>query len=205
MSEPLLMPFQDQPFNADVYVCVEFLKLKKEFDVKTAIETGSCLYSTTKWLGENFETVYTVEINHSYAIHGYPKVERMPNVVAKLQDSVSFLKELNLSGSCIFFLDAHWNDFCPLQEELEVIANMKGIEPPVIVIHDFFTGNEELGYDSYLNQPFNYDWIKPKIELIENNFNCKYTHYFNTDSIGAKRGLIYIKPIKKENDTNYSI
>jgi hypothetical protein len=205
MSEPLLMPFQDQPFNADVYVCVEFLKLKKQYDVKTAIETGSCLFSTTKWLGENFESVYTAEINHSYAVHGYHRVEKMPNVVAKIQDSVSFLKELTLLGSCIFFLDAHWNDFCPLQDELDVIANMKGIEPPVIVIHDFYTGNEELGYDSYLNQRFDYEWIKEKIDLIAKNMDCEYTYYYNTDSIGAKRGLIYITPQKKQNDTNYSI
>jgi hypothetical protein len=48
MSEAILMPFQDEPFNGDPYVQVEFLNLKDRFSVMNVIETGSCLFTTLK-------------------------------------------------------------------------------------------------------------------------------------------------------------
>ena len=48
MSAPLLMPFQDLPFNGDSFVCREFLKIKEQLGITVAVETGSCMYSTTE-------------------------------------------------------------------------------------------------------------------------------------------------------------
>lgn len=199
MSEPILMPYQSLPFNGDTYICQEFLKLKKEFNLNVALETGSCLYSTTKWLGENFERVYTVEINHDYAKHGYHKVKDMANVKTDISDSVFWLErvittELKDEDRCIFFLDAHWGDFCPLQSELNKISLINTNQPPVIAIHDFYTGNEELGYDSYKGQPFVYEWLKPHFDYISHVTDCEYKHYYNTVAEGAKRGIIYLTP-----------
>jgi len=203
MSEPVLMPFQSLPFNGDNYICNEFLKLKKQFGINTAIETGSCLYSTTKWLGDNFEKVYTVEINHDYAKHGYHKVENMPNVHAKIDSSVNWLNNLmsdviTKEDSCIFFLDAHWGDFCPLLGEIQAIAKIRSEFPPVITIHDFYTGNPSLGYDKYKGHPFNYDFIKPSLDMVQSALNCEYEYYFNTESEGARRGIIYLTPKQKD-------
>ena len=63
MSVPILMPFQDLPFNGDSFVCKEFLKIKEQLGITVAVETGSCMYSTTKWLGENFNRVHTTELS----------------------------------------------------------------------------------------------------------------------------------------------
>ena len=138
MSEPILMPFQDHPFNGDIFICNEFINLKEKFKITTAIETGSCVYSTTKWLGLNFNEVFTVEVNKDFAVWGRDKIEGMPHVGAFIQDSVEFLKALPPKENAIFFLDAHWGDFCPLLSELEVIAKYKN---PVIAIHDFKVPN----------------------------------------------------------------
>ena len=48
MSEFNLMPFQDLPFNGDFQTETEFLKLRDKFNIKIAIETGSCLFTTSK-------------------------------------------------------------------------------------------------------------------------------------------------------------
>lgn len=198
MGEPILMPFQDLPFNGDVFVCKEFLSLKKKYEINTAIETGSCLFSTTKWLGDNFENVQTVEINEEYAQHGRHKIGS--NVNSVIGDSVEFIKDLKLKNNetVLFFLDAHWGNHCPLIEELECIRDLAKkyelLKPPVIVIHDFFTGNPEFGWDEYNGQIFNWEWIEPKIKEIEKEFGFEYEHYFNFEAIGAKRGLIYITP-----------
>lgn len=194
-----LMPFQEEPFNGDTFICEEFLKLKQIHSITTAIETGSCLYSTTKWLGENFDKVLTVEVNKEFADHGSEKIKHLLNVGAFIDDSVLFLHktlpDIPTDESVILFLDAHWNDNCPLLQELSAINLLNTKKPPVIAIHDFYTGNPELGFDSYGGQPFVWDWISPYIQVLENKFGCYYHHFFNTQATGAKRGIVYIQPL----------
>lgn len=192
-----LMPFQDEPFNGDTFICEEFLKLKEQFNITCAVETGSCLYSTTKWLGENFDQVYTVEIFEDFAKIGEHKVADMPNVHRAIGDSIHWLPVLSNkleNESCIFFLDAHWGNVCPLKDELKAIANLNLSVPPVIAIHDFYTGDPELGWDEYNGQPFTIAWIQDMIDLLNTNYKEEYQHFFNTEAKGAKRGIIYIHP-----------
>lgn len=197
-KEPVLMPFQDQPFNGDTFVCSEFLKLKEKFLITTAIETGSCLFSTTAWLANNFEEVHTVEINEDFAKHGRWKIADKKNVFSKIGDSVHFLNVLlgEEQGRCIFFLDAHWNSFCPLLDELTAISNINTeMKPPIIVIHDFKVPDEpNLGFDSIHGQPFEFEWIKPYVDAIYGEGN--YDYYYNSDATSTeiKRGVIYITP-----------
>lgn len=192
MSEPILMPFQSLPFNGDTFICEEFLNLKEKFNIKTVIETGSCVYSTTKWLGLNFKEVYTVEVNEDFAVWGREKIEGMPHVGAFIRDSVGFLKDLPAKENAMFFLDAHWGDFCPLLSELEVIAKY---ENPVIAIHDFKVPNEPtLGYDSINGQAFDFEWIKPSLEAIYGVDGYDYYYNSNEKSTEIKRGIIYITP-----------
>lgn len=201
MSEPILMPFQHLPFNGDTFVCNEFLRLKKLFDINVAVETGSCLYSTTKWLGENFDNVYTVEINADFAKYGSHKVLDMNNVNHTVgMSSINFIKEvlseaISDSDRCLYFLDAHWGNECPLLGELEGISKIKTHQKPVIIIHDFKVPDEpNLGFDDIHGQPFEYGWIKPYLEAIYGLGG--YDYYYNNDSTSTeiKRGLIYIVP-----------
>ena len=193
------MPFQDMPFNGDGYICQQFLKLKNKFDLNVAVETGSCLYSTTVWLGDNFERVYTVEINPEYAKHGISKIAGKYNILPTIGiDSVQWIKtmlkeSIRPDDFCIFFLDAHWEEHCPLLEELDAICEIE-MQAPVIAIHDFYTGDEQHGYDSYNGNRFDYDFIKEKISNLEKAFDCKYEYFYNTLTEGAKRGIIYITP-----------
>lgn len=203
MSTPILMPFQDQPFNGDVFVCEEFLALKKQYNLNAAVETGSCLYSTTLWLSENFEKVFTVEINPEYAKHGVAKVTGKDNVKAVIgADSVDFIKteltpDLTEEDRVIFFLDAHWGNNCPLLDELGAISLLKLNQPPLIVIHDFCNPSDNsLGYDSYNGQPFVYEWIQDSVEMLAQSFRTNYKHFYNTEATGARRGVVYIYPEK---------
>lgn len=191
-----LMPFQNLPFNGDTFICKEFLKLKEEYSINVAVETGSCLYSTTAWLGENFDKVFTVEINYEFAKRGIDKVLHLPNVSTEINNSVEFLKniKLNETDRPIYFLDAHWGQHCPLMDELVIITQIKTL-PPVITIHDFYTENEKFGWDEYNGQRFDWEWIKSKIDLLKEAHSCDYKYYFNTEAQGAMRGIIYIVPL----------
>ena len=198
-----LMPHQFEAFNGDFIICSEFRNLKHIYNLNTAIETGSCFYSTTKWLGLVFEKVYTVESNAEYANYGrtwsVDPLQGLNNVTADIDDSVRWLHKrinhtLQPTDRCIFYLDAHWEQSCPLLQELDAISNIKTIEPPIIAIHDFYTGNPELGYDTYNGQRFDWEWIRPSIENIEKALGTTYNHFYNQFALGAKRGIIYIIP-----------
>jgi len=200
MSAAILMPFLDLPFNGDSFVCKEFLKIKERLGITVAVETGSCMYSTTEWFGKNFDRVHTAEINADYAIHGQHKIADMSNVHPEIKDSVVFLKDLmnrlSKQDRVLYFLDAHWGHHCPLIEEISVLLSSPTDLPPVIIIHDWYTGDERLGWDEYNGQRFEYSWIEPKIKELESIHGCIYNHYFNTEAENGMRGLIYLIPNK---------
>jgi len=197
-SEPVLMPFQDQPFNGDTTITKEFLVLKKKFDIKVAIETGTCLGYTTLWLAHNFDKVKSVEYNADYFEIAQNRIKDMCNV--ELVHGKSQLNLPSLLGDgerTIFFLDAHWGSECPLEEELDIIAWSTHCSPtePIIAIHDFkVPDNPELGYDAYEGKPFTVEGVKPKFDAIYGKKG--YDHYYNSELEGAQRGIIYVVPKK---------
>lgn len=198
-SEPVLMQYQEGAFNCDTEIEKEFLKIKDKFDLKCAVETGTCLGYTTKWLSENFDAVHTIEINEQYRNFALERLKDKSNVSSYLGSSTDVLKDvLKMVMFCerdktILFLDAHWGDFCPLKDELKIIANYK--LKPCIAIHDFKVPNKpEFGCDSTNGQEFTYEWLKPEFDAIygENN----YEYYYNTGVVekSAMRGIIYVTP-----------
>lgn len=195
------MPYQDFPFNGDTFMEREFLNLKERFDINVVVETGSFIYVSTEWFANNFDKVYTFEINPEYASHGKERIAKYPNAHAYIMDSVEGVKLVSTYVSkrdkVLAFLDAHWLNNCPLLQEIEALSYYPTHQPPVIAIHDFKTDNPELGYDEYHGQPFTYDWIKPAVEKLNASFkDYRYGHYYNKEAIGAKRGVIYLYPEK---------
>lgn len=191
MSEFNLMPFQDFPFNGDVLTEREFLKLRDKFNVINVIETGSCIFTTTRWFSENFENVYTFEINTDFYNHGMQKVSDKTNISAHNCNSIDGLKMISslIKGGTIFFLDAHWGENCPLLEEINEISKFE--IDPIIAIHDFKTDNVNLGFDTYDNRHFDLNFINDSLTKVYPN---GYDYYYNNEAVGAMRGLIYILP-----------
>ena len=169
---PNLMPHQTAAFNADHHVEAEFLKLKQRFAIATAIETGTCLGGTTVFLGQNFDRAFTIEINKTWlkiAINRFDGAGVGEKIKAYLGSSEKVLDDIiqiySITDKCILYLDAHWQGYCPLHDELKIVAKNK--IKPVICIHDFFVPNEHvLGYDSYNGQPFTFEWIKQLLDEI---------------------------------------
>lgn len=207
--EPQLMPYQNLPFNGDYHACQKFIELRDKYGISIAIETGSCLYGTTKWLAANFKNVMTVEVNPEFAAAGRHRISGFQNVHSFIKDSVSFINEdvADFVSSCriednccIFFLDAHWEQNCPLLDEIKSIAKLAEtpevyVKPPIIVIHDFFTGDTSLGWDEYNGKRFDLYYVQDAIRQVEKAFDCKYITEFNTESAGARRGIAYFIPI----------
>lgn len=196
-NEVILMPKQASPFNGDFNVENEFLKLNLKFNLETVIECGSCVGGSTKWFGNNYKNVYTIEICEDFRNICLKRIDGLNNVTSILGNSIdhlgSILKKCN--DNTVIYLDDHWNLFFPLLEELKIILD-SGLKP-VIVIHDCKVPNEpNLGYDSYSGADISYELIKTSLEDIY-GING-YDYYYNSDATATevKRGLIYITPKK---------
>lgn len=198
-GEPVLMPNQDLPFNGDIYVAAEFLKLQGKYNITCAIELGSCVMGSTKWLSENFNSVLTVEIVEQYRNIGLARCQGIRNIKSWLGDSVKMLPQMisECSGeSILIFIDSHWEQHFPLMEELELIAQAK--ITPVIIVHDCLVPcQRELGYDSYNNVDISFENMKPYLDKIYGS-ELGYGYHYNTNELSTevKRGVIYIYPVK---------
>ena len=198
INEPNLMYQQTEPFNGDTFVAKEFLKLKEKFGIKNAVELGSCVGGTTKWLGENFPNVWTIEINPTFRDICIKRTEGLTNIVSILGSTVDMLGGVldlcNENGyNTIVFVDSHWLSHFPLVEELQII-NVSSTKP-CLVIHDCYVPNEPaLGYDSYNGVTISYETMKPYLDEIYGE--GKYSYHYNSDkeSTAVKRGVIFIYP-----------
>lgn len=209
-SEPVLMPNQDKPFNADHFVAEEFLALKEKFDIEKVIELGTCVGGTTKWLGENFTEVCTIEIMEKFLNFAMKRCSEQTNINFYLGSTVDRLAEVLETclptikdepyqgkyrpDRVLIFIDSHWNTL-PIFDELKIIK-ASGLKP-VIAIHDFLVPDEpKLGFDSYEGVDISFVNIKSYIDDIYGEDG--YEYHYNTDekSTDIKRGLIYIYPKK---------
>lgn len=192
------MAFDQAPFNEDSFMEKEFLRLRDEYGIKTVIETGTYHGVTTNWLGDNFENVYTIECNTNFYYAAQEKFSKrsIQNITSLFGDSVKMLPKI-ISGirtPTLVFLDAHWYEN-PLINELLTMAELK-YQPEIICIHDMQNPNDlTMGYDSYPNQGivYTFEWVKPHIDAVYGEDG--YTHYFNKEATGARRGALFI--IKK--------
>lgn len=198
MEIPHLMPHQFEPFNGDTFIEREFLRLKDRFNIETAVETGTCFGATTKFLGRHFKRVVSIESNEGYLQIARDFIGSVENIHTYLGASEKILgevlaQEVPINEKIIFFLDAHWDAHCPLQDELRIIAEHK--LRPVIVIHDFQVPDQPgLAFDSYGGQPFTFDWLKPLFDNIYGEDG--YDHYYNSEinATEIKVGTIYVIP-----------
>lgn len=185
-------------FEGDTFLADKVKSLIDKFGVKWAIETGTYRAATTKRLSEWVELVNTIEIDHENfniskdVLRPYHKAlphrgssnEVLPRIL-------KYYSSREQIPQTLFYLDAHFNLYCPLLDELNIIAEYK--LKPVIVIHDFqVPGHPELGFDEYNGQPFTWEWIKESVEKIYgvDGYNIEY----NSEATGAKRGVIFLSP-----------
>jgi hypothetical protein len=185
------MEGQGMPFNGDTHMQDEFLRLKELHGIKNVIETGTNLGDTTKWLASNFDNVTTIEVNLTYHSQAKRNLSKYRNIDLIRGDSSRILNELIAfkRNNLLIFLDAHWGKN-PLMDELNHIANSKTY--PVLVIHDFMNPNDPtMGFDTYDNQPYQFDWIEESLHRI---YPDGFDYHYNSEAVGARRGCIFVYP-----------
>jgi predicted O-methyltransferase YrrM len=151
------------PAYSDPQLLEWTLDLSKQFNLKTFCETGTYHGGTAQIVSQYFDKIITIESNpdsHQIASNNLKDIQNCNLYLGNSPEIMSQCLEKN-NSSIFFFLDAHWEYYWPLLDELKVIKekNLK----PVIAIHDFYVpdenGNAKFAFDSYHGQPLNFTYI----------------------------------------------
>jgi hypothetical protein len=192
-----------QGFENDIHLRDKFFEICRTHKVTHIIETGTYHGHTTKHLCKMAKRVDTVEVVQENFTESQKTLLGIDNVYSHFGNSSEVLPHVLPSESegLFLFLDAHWQQYNPLLDELKVIAGA-GLKP-IIAIHDFKAPNRpDLGFDTYPKSGivYEWDWIKSSVENIYGVDG--YTIQYNDKASGAKRGVIFIFPVK--NDCGYN-
>ncbi|MDV6033274.1 MAG: hypothetical protein F9B45_24945 [Phycisphaera sp. RhM] len=129
-------------------------QLFDQFAFEQVLETGTFLGATTGYFATKFRVpVYTSELMHRNYHFSRRTLRNLENVNLHLQDSRSFIRQLSTnteitSKRTFFYLDAHWYDDLPLEDEIDLLA--PSWKDFVILIDDFqVPGDSGYLYDDY--------------------------------------------------------
>jgi len=192
-----------KPAFSDLELQSRIKQLVIKYNVAKIYETGTYYGESVKILSELFPElpIYSYELNPTFFNIAKQRNENKKLVTIRNMSSVDGLQfdlEEN-QNNVVLFLDAHWMEYWPILDELQVIASKK--IKPYIIIHDFYVPaadtSPKFGYDTYKGQPLNYDYIRGKLVNIygENGFRCAYS-----DKPTLNAGVIYIVPYEEKHE-----
>lgn len=110
-----------------------------------------------------------------------------PTVLHQMLSSGGFAKPY------LFYLDAHWNDYWPLLDEIREIA-AAGVSQSVIIIHDIKVPGKDFGYDTYKNQPLDLDYVKPELLKVNPDYKFRFNEQVVIVEPSEPRGILYVTP-----------
>jgi len=178
------------------------LEIAHRHKITEIVETGTSDGYSTGLIAKFFQKVHTIEIVPETYNLAQKRLKSFSNIDAYLGNSVEVLKEILIpnNNNYIFFLDAHWEEYCPLQDELKVIKE-KNIMAPII-IHDFYVPNffdngktSRFSYDTYNHQPFTLEWLWNDIVNLYGKNNFFY--YYNVSPTSEFSGILFLEPLIK--------
>jgi len=160
------------PYNyklhGDPILRASFKAIGEQMNATSIVETGTYLGSTTSLLAKMFPNtpIFSGEINKTSYTKAKKNLRKFPNVKVYNLSSPDFLNHLidkNLLGERpLFFLDAHWWKFWPLEDEIKIITDR--LKSSVVYIDDFkIPGDDRFKFDRYEEKVCSVEMIKPRM------------------------------------------
>jgi hypothetical protein len=186
-------------FNGQISKQEIFHRVASNYSLKAVIETGTYTGLTTQYICEYLPAipVYSVELDpYSYLAANF-RLSIYQNVRLYNESSNTALKEIINEIQCsaddviFWYLDAHWNEYCPLVDELSFIL---GLHNKNIVMIDDFLVPDDCGYqyDLYNNNNSSPIILSHDYILSQNQdlslFSCFYPQLRSSDDTGSLRG-----------------
>ncbi len=166
------------PLHGNIISIKSFKLLVDNLNVDCIIETGTYKGFTTNFFAKSFPNlpIYTCEINEFNYKKAKENLKCYKNVTVFNKSSPEFIDmliEKKLIGKRPFFyLDAHWLNNWPLEEELRIIFNK--LKSAIILIDDFKVPEKnDFAFDKYYGKECSLDRVIPNL-----NKNKKYNILF---------------------------
>ena len=180
-------------FGFDIHHALEVCYLIESYHCDAILETGTNAGDTTEFLAEMYPhlPVLSCDIEQKYIDVAKVRLKDQKNAKVLLQSSEKFLERYAHKYERPFiFLDAHWQDYWPLSDELNIIK--KG----VVCVDDCDIGDVGFGYDSYNGLVCNTELIKsalsyenPDLKVYVNDPHSDYC--FPCQQKGRRGGRAY--------------
>jgi hypothetical protein len=176
--------FQDSriAFNYKPQVAFYTLDIKEKYKLEAAVETGTYHGGTTRFLGHLFERVDTFEVDKLCLLLAAKKMRGLRNIHLHYKSSGDnlgpLLEEKLKSKRLFFYLDARWNNYWPLKDELRQIAKTHK-DNCVIMIDDIKVPlRPEIRYDFYTIegqfQECSFEYIEKELAKVFSDYNLYY-------------------------------
>lgn len=157
------------------------------FPVTSCVETGTYRGDTAEFLAKTSPCpVYTIELTREYYRESSRRLRDVSNVKVLRGSSPDVLRRLideKVIGDLpFFFLDAHWYDYWPILDELNLIARLP---KAIIIIDDFQVPDVTwFHYDRYVEGTHavenSIEYIRPYLEKTKSR--VFFPHYRPTEA-----------------------
>jgi predicted O-methyltransferase YrrM len=169
-----------------------FATLKRDYQIETAVETGTFRGGTTVAFSLLFDNVHTIEIVESTYQSAKAALGPYPNVTCHLGSSEKVLRDIlpSIEGQrTLFYLDAHWESYWPLLAEIEEISKTHK-DNCIIVIDDFkVPGRKDIHYDAYGTNECSYEYVQSQLYKVFTDYSI---HYLIPRKVECRAKLVVI-------------
>jgi hypothetical protein len=158
------------------------------------VETGTYVGNTTEYFAKFNLPVITAESDPMHAEIAAERLRPLQNVQLRAYDSVRMLKELAQApidrvAPTLCYLDAHWHEYLPLRDELEIVFGH--FANAVVLIDDFQVPDDPgYGFDNYgPGKTLNLEYLRaaktPPLAIY-------FPSTPSAQETGAKRGCVVV-------------
>ncbi|MBX7137621.1 MAG: class I SAM-dependent methyltransferase [Oligoflexia bacterium] len=181
-----------EAFLGDSSVAEECRKLIQHFGIQTVIETGTNVGASTKAFAAMAPEVVSIELHEPYLKQAKVNLRGHDNVTLMQGNSPEVLRRIlpAVKKPVLFFLDAHWDKYWPIQDELRAIAENGECPRSVIVIHDFHVPDTNLRYERYYGRRLDMKLVEEAMRRINPNFG----YYYNCEPSQGRTGVVFFYP-----------
>ncbi len=134
------------PFGFDIHHALEIDYLIKKYNIEKIVETGTNMGDTAEYLAKNYPKIkiITTETHKDFFNFSRKRLLKYLNVSILNESSEKVVSvEDGRSLNTLYYLDAHWERYWPLKDEI------KNIFKGVICVGDFNINHYSFGYDQY--------------------------------------------------------
>ena len=166
---------RNTPFNGDKIRADIVNKILISKSPKKIIETGTWVGNTTDFFSNFKSEVYSIESNSSFYALSLLRFSKKENVTIIKGSSHDVITKFdNFKENIFVYLDAHWEEFVPLDFELNHLKNFTDV---IVLIDDFKVEQiPDWKYDKYNNIELSHEYFS-----VLNNFDLFFPNYKPTD------------------------